>query len=136
MRSLLVALHLQTMTCAGRLLLIHVPAATVFFGRNVHPSSRLLQCFPGSAGLPPGTLLISSQGVMLCSCMPAAAAAASPSGAGSSAEAAAAAATPGSLAVRKVQLLQWQLAGVPLSCVALPGSSSYVVGDDRAGEAV
>ncbi|WIA13448.1 hypothetical protein OEZ85_007028 [Tetradesmus obliquus] len=98
--------------------------------RNVHPSSRLLQAFPGCGGLPQGTLLISSQGVLLCSCAPAAAAAASDA-AGSSA--AAAAATPGSLAVRKLQLLQWQLAGVPLSCVALPGSSSYVVGDDRAG---
>jgi hypothetical protein len=116
--------------------------------RNVHPSSRLLHAFLGSPGLPPGMMIISSTAVLLCSCMPAAAAAtaagaaASAQTACSSAAAAAAGASPGGLAVRKVQLLQWQLAGVPLSCVAVPGSgssssssSSYVVGDDRAGEA-
>jgi hypothetical protein len=37
--------------------------------------------------------------------------------------------------VHKLELLQWQLQGVPLSCAAVPGGSSYVVGDDRAGEA-
>jgi hypothetical protein len=96
----------------------------------VHPSTRLLQAYAGSSRLPPGILVISSRGVLLCSCSPAAA---DPDAAGSSA--AAAAGSPGCLSVRKLELLQWQLQGVPLSCAALPGGSSYVVGDDRAGEA-
>jgi hypothetical protein len=120
----------QTMTVLG---MMHWCLLFCFCFRNVHPSSRLLQAFAGSSRLPPGTLLISSWGVLLCSCSPAAAAA--PGAAGSSAAAAAAAGPSGSLSVRKLELLQWQLQGVPLSCAAVPGGSSYVVGDDRAGKA-
>lgn len=123
----------------ARLLLSYHPNGVVAC-RNVHPTTRLLQAFAGSQVLPPGILLISSRGVLLCTCTTDSSqqsVATQQDVAGSSSAAAAVAAAgaglPSCLCVRKLQVLQWTLRGLPLSCVAV-SSSCYVVGDDRAGE--
>lgn len=133
--------------------------------RNAHPTTRLLQPFPGSPRLhlPPGILAVSSRGVLLCTCVgvglagaedagaTAAAATAAVAGeaaaarqAGSSSGAAVqagvvagrdAAAGPVTLCIRKQELVQWSLAGQPLSCAAV-NDVCWLVGDSRAGEAV
>lgn len=98
--------------------------------RNLHPTTRLLHSFPGHGQLPPSTLIISSTGVILCSCHSSRAAAAAATTQSSSSRAVSA---TGGGDVQKVQLIQWQLPGVPVSCAAV-GDNRYIVGDDTAGE--
>lgn len=115
--------------------------------RNVHPTTRLLQPFPGTEQLPPGVLAISSRGVQLCTCLGGSlqqglhdtvlqGEATSSTAAVQEAPAAAAAASSGLLAdgpcVKFVEVVVWGLGGLPLSCVPL-SDSCYVVGDSSAG---
>lgn len=73
-------------------------------------------------------MIISSRGVLLCSCVPGQPAAQAASSGSSSAAVSRAV----GVSVEKVQLVQWVLCGVPLSCAAV-SDHSYVIGDDRAG---
>jgi hypothetical protein len=112
--------------------------------RNVHPTTQLLQPFPGSPHLPPGILAISSRGVQLCTCLgsnlvqPGSSNQAISSSAALREASSSSAADAGSslmgagVCVRQAELLQWTLGGLPLSCVAL-SDGGYLVGDSRAG---
>jgi hypothetical protein len=114
--------------------------------RNVHPTTQLLQPFPGSPHLSPGILAISSRSVQLCTCLgstmtqPGSSGSQATSSSAALREAAAAAAAGGAgsgllgagVCVRQAEVLQWTLGGLPLSCVAL-SDGCYLVGDSRAG---
>jgi len=122
------------------------PAGVAVPCRNVHPTTRLLQPFPGSAQLPPGVLMISSRSVQLCTCLGSTLQqqqhqqqagwqqeqATSSSAAMQAAAAADPSAAVNGLCVVQHQLVQWALSGLPCSCVAFnPGQ--WLVGDARAG---
>jgi hypothetical protein len=131
-----------------------VPYSHAWCRRNVHPTTRLLQPFPGSDRLPPGILVISSRDVLLCTCLGSSLQQqqhqqsnsqqrSSSSHAAAQAHAAPAAIsgmqeTTGSkllgdgVCARQLQVAQWAPPGLPMSCTALPGSS-LIVGDSRAG---
>jgi hypothetical protein len=95
----------------------------------VHPTTRLLQPFRGSDQLPPGILAISSRGVKLCTCL----------GRTLDQQQHAGLAVDEvhhvseGLRVQLLDVVMWELAGLPLSCVAL-SDCCYLVGDNRSGE--
>jgi hypothetical protein len=96
--------------------------------RNVHPTTRLLQPFNGSSGIPPGMLIVSSASLLLCSMQQ------QQQLADASSSSAAAAAMPGSYEAVKQQLGTWRLSGRPVSWAALT-PQTFILGCDSTGEA-
>ncbi len=110
------------------------PFALLPFCSDLHPTTSLLQPFDGAeeAGLPPGVLLISSAGILLVDCSAAGHTAAAGAAGQGVVTAAGQAGHDVPVEARLLELLHWELPGLPLSCTWLPGRL-LLVGDDRAG---